>query len=82
VDPGSVIGYHIGGAIRRTHNLQGNEDNVDQLAQEHAAQGAELEETNARIAQVESVHAEHAQEDGEQQSGVQMIAVSAGIKII
>lgn len=65
MDTGSVVGYHIGGAIRRTHNLQGYQHDVNQLAQEHAAEGAELEESDARIAQIESIHAEHAQKDRE-----------------
>lgn len=61
----AVHTYYVGRTIRRAHNLQCNEYNINQLTQEHASQCAELEQTNSRVTQVKSIHAKHAQEDGE-----------------
>lgn len=82
MNAGAVVGYNVGGSIRRTHNLQGYQHDVNELAQEHAAEGAELEQADARIAEVEAVHAEHAQENGQQQRGVQVVAVPRRTKIV
>lgn len=61
----AVHTYYVGRTIRRAHNLQCNEYNINQLTQEHASQCAELEQTNSRVTQVKSIHAKHSQEHGE-----------------
>ena len=52
--------------------------NIGRPTYEEKSKGGELEETDGRISKVESVHAEHAQKDGEEERGVEAVAVGPG----
>ena len=45
---------------------------------EEEAQGGELDEPDGWVAEVEPVHAEHPQEDGEEEGGVEAVSVGPG----
>ena len=61
--------------ISRFQSLSSNEDDVDQVTNEEESEGGELEQTQSRVSQVESVSSKHAQEHTEEQSSVEVIVV-------
>ncbi len=73
--PGSVVVDHVVGAVGRTHDLQRDQQDVQQLPQEHEAEGAQLEQSKRGVAQVEPVHPEHAQKDGQEQRHAERMSV-------
>ena len=62
-------------AVRGPHDLRGDEDDVEEVPEEEEAEGGELEEAERGVAEVEAVRAEHAQEDGEEQRRLEVVAV-------
>ena len=62
-------------SISRAECLAGYEDDVHEVTDEEEAEGGELEKPNSRIAEVETINAKHAQEDGQEKSGVEVVSV-------
>jgi len=62
-------------SVGRAQSLAGYEDDVDKVTDEEKAKGGEFEKSNSRITEVEAVNAEHAQEHGQEESGVKVVAV-------
>lgn len=58
-----VIRYNVGRAIGRANHLCRNQNDVNELTQEHESECAEFEQTDGRIAEIESVNSEHSQEN-------------------
>lgn len=73
----SIVGNHVRRTVRRTNGLRGNQHNIDELTDEHEAERAEFHQTDGRIAKVKSVHTEHAEENRQQQSRVEVVSVSS-----
>ena len=61
--------------VRGSQGLSCYEDYVHQVANEEESQGGEFQESHGRVAKVESVHTEHAQEDREEESGVKVVSI-------
>ena len=61
--------------VRGPHDLRCDEDDVEQVSEEEEAEGGELEEAERGVAEVEAVCAKHAQEDGEEQRRLEVVAV-------
>ena len=62
-------------AVCRAKGLGGDQDDVHQVADEEESQGGEFQESHGRVAEVKSVHTEHAQEDREEESGVKLVSI-------
>ena len=62
-------------AVCRAKGLGGDQDDVHQVADEEEAQGGELQEAHGRVAEVESVHTEHPEEDGDEEGGVKVVSI-------
>ena len=62
-------------SISRAKCLAGYEDDVHEVTDEEEAEGGELEKPNSRIAEVETINAKHAQEDGQEERGVEVVPV-------
>lgn len=75
-DAGPIVRDHVGRTVGRSDRLRGNQYHIDQLADKHEAQRAELHQTDGRIAEIEAIHAEHAEKHGQQQSGVEMVPIA------
>ncbi|KAL1420356.1 hypothetical protein MTO96_024192 [Rhipicephalus appendiculatus] len=66
--------------VGRANDLHRDEDNVHQLSEKHEPERAELCESDGRVAQVEAIHAEHAQEHGQQQRRLERVAVGVAAR--
>lgn len=69
----SVVVDDVVRAVDGPESLRDDENHVDEIADEHEAARAEFEHANGRVAQVEAIDAEHAQEDAQQNSGLVMV---------
>lgn len=72
-----IIRYYVCGPIGRAQPLTSNQNYVDQLAQETEPEGAQLEQADCVIAQIEAIDTEHAQEYGEEKGRLKTIAITA-----
>ena len=61
--------------VRGFQGLCCYEDDVHQVANEEEPQSGELQKSHGRVAKVESVHTEHAQEDREEEGGVEVVSI-------
>ena len=61
--------------VRGSQGLCCYEDDVHQVTNEEESQGGEFQKAHGRVAKVESVHTEHAQEDGEEKGGVKVVSI-------
>lgn len=74
-DAGTVEWNHIRRTVSRSDRLRGNQYHIHQLADKHESERAELHQPDGRIAQIESVHTEHAQKHGQQQRRIKVVAI-------
>lgn len=72
----SIKRNNVRRAVCRTNGLRSDQHNIDELSHKHKTKRTEFHQTNGRIAEIEAIHSEHAQEHGEQQCGVEVIAIS------
>ena len=62
-------------SVRGSQALCGYQDDVHQVTDKEEAQGGELQEAHGRVAEVESVHTEHPEEDGDEEGGVKVVSI-------
>lgn len=58
-----IIRYNIGRTIGRANHLCRNQNDVNELTQKHESKCTEFEQTDGRIAEIESINSEHSQEN-------------------
>lgn len=73
---GAVERYYVLRSVSWLDDLASYQNHINKLTKEHESESEQLETPYSVVAQVESINAKHAEEDGENQGYVEVLAIS------